>query len=178
MGTFLKIALAALVLIVVGCAGLFFLAPSDYEVSRELTINAPSAKIHPFVEDLKQWEHWSYWDKEYDPTMVSTYSGEEKGVGAISSWTGKDGPGGMEVTASDPEKGMWFDLSFGEGDAKMISKSVMQYEAAGDGTKVTMSIRGGFPGAMKPLNWGADAMMGPAFEESLQGLKELAEAAE
>ena len=33
-----------------------------------------------------------------------------------------------------------------------------------------MIMRGGFPGPMKPLNWGADAMMGPSFEASLEGL--------
>ncbi len=178
MSTLLKVALAALILVFVGCAGLFLLAPSDYEVSRELTIDAPSAKIHSLVEDLKLWPSWSFWDEEYDATLVWSYSGAEKGVGAISSWTGKDGPGGMEITASDPDRGLWFDITFGEGDAEVVSKCSLQYAAAGEGSAVTMSISGSFPGALKLLNWGADAVMGPSFESSLQGLKQAVEAAE
>lgn len=176
MSTLLKVVLALFVLIFVGCAGLFLLAPADYEVSREITIAAPPAAIHTHVEDLKDWPSWSFWNKDYDPTLVVEYSGADKGVGAVSTWTGKDGPGRMEITASDPEKGVWYDMLFGEGDKALASKGTVMYARDGAGTKVTMISRGAFPGPLKPLNWGADALMGPPFEASLQGLKEVAEA--
>lgn len=182
MGKFLKFALIAALVLAVVCGGglfaLFKFAPDDYEVSRELTISAPPAKIHAYVEDLKTWPDWSYWNLEYDPTMKWEYSGADKGVGAIQNWTGKDGPGRMEITASDPEKGVWYDMTFGPPEAQMNAKSVMEYAAAGDATNVTMSIRGSFEGPMKVMNYAADAMMGPAFEGTLQGLKEAAEASE
>jgi hypothetical protein len=173
LGTLLKVVLALFILIFVGCAGLFLLAPADYEVSREITIAAPPEEIHVHVEDLKEWPAWSFWNKDYDPTLEVTYSGADKGVGAISTWTGKDGPGRMEITASDPQKGVWYDMLFGEGDAALASKGVVMYEPGPEGTTVKMIMRGAFPGAMKPLNWGADALMGPPFEASLQGLDEV-----
>ena len=176
MGTLLKVVLALLVLIFVGCAGIFLLAPADYEVSRKVTIAAPSEAIHPHVDDLKQWPAWSVWNKENDPALEVAYSGEDRGVGAISTWTSKDGPGRMEITASYPAKGVWYDMSFGEGDSALESKGVVMYSSGPDGTTVTMVMRGGFPGAMKPLNWGADAMMGPLFESSLNGLARVVQA--
>ena len=176
MKKLLVVVIALLGLIFVGCAGLFLLAPSDYEVSREITIAAPAERIHPHVEDLENWPAWSFWNEEYDPTLEVEYSGADKGVGAISTWTGKDGPGRMEITASKPQEGVWYDMLFGEGDQAMPSKGVVMYEPAGEKTTVKMTMRGGFPGAMKLLNWGADAMLGPPFEQSLQGLKGVAEA--
>jgi hypothetical protein len=184
LGKFLKIALIAALLLVLVCGGgvfyLFKSAPPEFEVSRELVINAPSAEVHPHVEDLKAWQVWSYWTPEHDPSLKVSFSGAERGVGALSSWTSAQGPGGMEITASDPTKGMWYDLRFGEAPDEVVSKCAMQYEPAGDGTKVVMSMRGSFPGPMRIMNWApiADGMLGPQFEFSLEGLKQVSEASE
>lgn len=182
MGKFLKFALIALIVLVVLCGGGLFalinMAPDDFEVARELTIDASAAEIHPHVEDLKAWQNWSYWTPEHDPSLKISYAGAEQGVGAVSTWTSDQGPGSMTITASDAAKGMWYDLAFGEGEAEIVSKCAMQYEPAGDGTKVIMSMRGSFPGALKILNWGADGMLGPQFEHSLEGLKKVSEGSE
>lgn len=156
--------------------GMLFM-PDRYEVVREQTIEAEAATIHPYVEELRRWPDWCAWNSETMPSLVSTFSGSERGVDAVWSWTADEGPGRMVVTASDPAKGVWFDLEFGEADRKMISKGVIQYAPAGEGrTKLTWTNRGELSGLSKLMGPMLDSMMGPDFEAGLASLAELVEA--
>lgn len=176
---FKKLALGCLLLIalVVGL-GIYGVSklPSTIDVSQSRVIDASTAEIHPLVEDFKRWPEWSYWEAE-DSTLTYEYSGSEKGEGAIVSWLGKDGPGGMTATASDPDKGFWYDLSFGEGDQTMKSKGVIQYEAVEGGTRVSFEMRGELDGLLGKL---MGAVVTPAvtiaFDANLANLAGLVEA--
>jgi hypothetical protein len=56
--------------------------PSEFRISRQLTIAAPASDLFAQVNDLKNWNSWSSW-KELDPNQKVSYEGPTQGVGAI-----------------------------------------------------------------------------------------------
>ncbi len=176
---FKKLALGCfvLILLVLG-AGYFFVSsfPTEMNVTATRVINAPTADIHAQIEDLHKWPDWSFWDAA-DPTLTYEYSGADKGVGAIVNWVGKDGPGSMTVTASDPEKGFWYDLAFGEPGQEMSSKGVVLYEPVDGGTQVTFEMRGDLEGFLGQLmGWIMTPMVTEAFKANLENIAGIVEA--
>lgn len=178
MGTVLKILLALIVgLIVLVYAGSFALA-SDFEVKREITIQATPEEIHPMVHDLQRWPEWSAWNKEKYPSLEYNYEGETAGVGGKCAWTMDEGPGRMEITASSPD-GVWYDLYFGEPEQEMSSKGVMEFKPEGEATRVVWTARGELDGVVaKYMGLAMDSWMGPDMEQGLEQLKAKVEAAE
>jgi hypothetical protein len=175
MGPILKrigigVGLATVVVIAVG-----FLLPRQYEVTRTVAIKAPTAAIHPLVDDLERWPEWTPWAKS-DPTIRITYGPVTAGVGAHQSWTGDSGGGELTLTRSDPDWGIAYDMSFQEG--KYPSVSTMTYRAAdGGGTEVAWTMTGdtGVNPFGRFFGLMMDPMVGPMFEDGLNRLKLLAE---
>ncbi len=161
-------------------AGLVVLSsckPKEYEVSRELTIDAPASVLFAQVNSMKAQEAWSPWEAK-DPNMTREYSGPESGVGAKYSWTGNDsvGTGYMEHTELSEPNMIASKLVF---TAPWESEStiVWNFEEGEEGTVARWTVKGSLPGY---LFWmGAEDMdeaMGPDFEKGLANLKEVAEA--
>jgi len=165
-----------LALVVVFVAVGYFLS-KDYDLERSIVIHATPAQIHVYVGDLEQWDNWMPW-KEADPSIKVTLGEKTKGVGAHQSWTGKDGSGELTFTASDPEKGIEYDMAFiMDDDTRATSHCVTRYEKVDGGTKVTWAMKGTMPGAVIG-GWFAmlmDSMAGKDFDKGLAKLKALAE---
>ena len=87
--------------------------PDSFRIERSTTIKAPSEKVFALINDYKQWEAWSPWEK-IDPALKRTYSGAASGVGAIYEWSGnKDiGQGRMEIVESTPSTKVSLKLDF------------------------------------------------------------------
>ena len=172
---FIKFALLILLVLtlLLGLAIVFL--PDHYEVRRELTIEADAATIHPHVEELARWEQWCAWNVEAFPSLVNTYTGPERGVDSSWSWTMDEGPGSLVITASDPLRGVWFDLAFGEPGRVMHSKGVIQYFPSADSTRVAWTNQGQLSGVSKLMGPLLDSMMGRDFESGLAELKRLVE---
>lgn len=177
--TFIKIG-AVLALIAMAIFVIPFGLPAQYRVVRTVTINAPPAAIHPSVETLKEWPKWSAWTTEKYPDMKITYSGPESGVGAIDEFEGESvgGHGKFEITKSDPDTGIDYNLDFDHGT--YVSTGGIKYAKDAGGTKVTWTNEG-------DLGWNPisrwcnafgmmDSMMGPDFETGLANLKKKVEA--
>ena len=166
-----KFFIVVLVLLIVAAAVGFFL-PGAYTVEESMVINAKPSHVHEFVGDLKRWDEWTPW-KEMDPSVNVIFGKETKGVGASQTWTGKDGTGFLQFTASDEDKGIEYDMKFDETPAK----GAIRYERVGDATKVTwtmsgemdMPVIGGYFALLMPK------MVGGAFEKGLTKLKTQAE---
>lgn len=90
--------LAALVLLVVLLAAT---KPKTFRYERRATIAAQPEKVVALLNDFRQWQSWSPWEK-LDPGMQRTHSGAAAGVGAIYQWSGnkKAGSGRMEILAN------------------------------------------------------------------------------
>lgn len=165
------IAIAILAFVLVGA-----LLSREYRSSRSVVVNAPPAKVHALVDELKRWDEWTPW-KEMDPTIVTTYGPKTSGVGATQSWTGADGTGRLVITKSDPATGVEFDLVFNDGGEDMPAKAWITYAPSGGSTTVewgmtgTMDVPviGGYLAKM------SDLMVGGMFEDGLAKLKTRAE---
>lgn len=150
--------------------------PGKYHVERSVVMAAKPETIHPWINNLKQWQEWSPWTAAKDPTIAYAYEGPEEGVGAISKWDSKKwGQGEMKVIASDPASGVKFDLSFNKG--KYVCVGTFSFEAAETGTKVTWAMDGTV--SRNPLDRFfsllMDSFTGPDFEEGLGNLKKKVE---
>ena len=91
-----------LIIVVVLVAALLAYAatkPDTFRVQRSTSINAPSEKIFPFINDYRRWGAWSPYE-QLDPAMKRTYSGAAHGQGAVYEWEGnnKAGKGRMEIS--------------------------------------------------------------------------------
>lgn len=168
--------IAIVVVVLIGgfiVVGLFL--PTSYEVSRSIEVEAPEARVHELVADLRQWPRWEPW-RAQDPTIQTTLGEATTGVGASQSWTDSHGGGELTFTESDPDRGVRFDLLFSK---QYACVGWLHHEPAGEG-KVTvtwgmagdcgMPIVGGYMALLMP------GMVGPMFDNGLANIKREAEA--
>lgn len=170
-----KILLAILGVIVVLVIVGFFL-PGEITVVRSTVINAPPQASFEEINDLKQWEKWSYWNT-LDTALKITYSDPTSGVGAWYSWDGPElGKGKVIITESVPNSSVKVDLDFME---QGMAKAWYTFEPEGNNTKLTMGFSSEF-GYNPFMRWiGATIFpseMNKAFDYDLAKVKEIAEA--
>src|SRR5439155_1101645 len=97
------------VILAIAIAAVLVLAatkPGTLRVQRSTSIKAPPERIFPLISDFHQWVTWSPYEQK-DPAMKRTYSGAERGKGAVYAWDGDKnvGSGRMEILeASAPQK--------------------------------------------------------------------------
>jgi uncharacterized protein YndB with AHSA1/START domain len=174
--------MAMLKKIIIGLVGLIvvllaisFLLPSHFKIERSIEMAAPPEKIFSDIEDPRAWAKWTVWNQR-DPKMQVTYSGAEKGQGAIWTWQSKtEGNGSMEFTKIDAPKLMEYKLSFP--DYGMTSKGTMTLTPSGSGTKVSWTNEGDLGANPMSRYFGLvmDSMVGKDFDAGLKNLKALAE---
>ncbi len=153
--------------------------PDVLHVERSALISAPPATIFPIVNDLHRWTEWSPYE-EKDPKMKRTFSGADKGKGAVYTWDGNDevGSGRMEIAeVTEPSKisiNLHFIKPF-EGD----NLSEFTFVPEGDATKVTWSMTGESKFLCKVMQvfMNMDDMCGNDFAKGLAKLKTVAEGA-
>src|SRR5687767_4609219 len=135
-----------LALVLGGLAGLAFLIsfvlPGHWEVAREMQIVVDAREVHHVAGDLANWSTWSPWSKTVDPKATCTASANSSALGATYEWSGPElGKGSLKITASDYDKGVWFDLGLRNGREPV--KGVLQYtELPNGGCMVKFSLRG------------------------------------
>ncbi len=147
-----------------------------FEMSRSTTIAAPPDRIHPLLDDFRNWQQWSPWEG-LDPDLQRTFTGPERGVGAHYAWSGnrKAGQGTMEIIESTPHA-VAVDLRFLK---PFEATNVTRFDLtpAGAGTAVVWTMtgeRGAVMGLMGKLYF--DRAVGKDFDRGLAQLKAVAEA--
>ena len=109
--------LAAIALVVL----IGVMLPSNIQVSQSILIHTPADMVFEEVNNLKQWNHWSPWQKEdpttvkEDPITVMTYEGPDSGVGCKMIWDSKNpklGKGSQEIIKSIPNRHIEVALNF------------------------------------------------------------------
>lgn len=152
-----------------------FLLPGRYEVERSLVFAAPPGAIHPYLENLRRWREWSGVEGNgAEPRF--TFSGPEKGADARMEWRSEsDGTGSLTLTASDPAKGVWFDLRT---DGGFEAKCAVRYFPVDGGCRVTWTNAGrlGWNPLLRFFGLFADSLMGADFAGKLERLRALVEA--
>ncbi len=151
------------------------LLPQDYEIRRSAVIQAEPEVIHQYTSDLQQWQHWQTW-LEIDPSVKIEFGPIHKGTGASQSWTSDSGNGKLNITLSSPEKGLYYDISFNDGNN--LAQAELTYQDAGEeGTEVIWHMKGNLntPIFGGYLAFFMDQLVGDSFELGLVKLKNLAE---
>lgn len=170
------------ILLVLGAliALLFVLAalqPSDFRVTRSVTIAAPPAVVFSKINDLHIYQTWNPWGK-FDPQAAYSHSGSPAGAGASLAWAGNSqiGEGRLTITDSRPNELVRMKLEFIK---PFASAATADFTLAGGSheTAVTWSMFGpkNFMSKLIGLFMNMDKMIGGQFEDGLASLKTLSE---
>lgn len=174
-GTKIILAVAVVLVLLLGAAAL---QPSDYNVSRDITINASAEKIFPHLNNQKLAEKWGPWT-EVDPQAKMVYEGPDEGVGAKASWdsTGQLGTGSATIVESVPNEKVGIKLEYTK-PMVMNQNSLYLVKSEGDHSVVTWSVSGknSFLGRLMCLFMDMDKVVGGMFEKGLSNLKTVVEA--
>lgn len=169
----------ALALLAVILATLAYAAtrPDSFRVERSITVQAPPEKVFKLVNDFRQWEAWSPWEK-IDPQIRRSHSGATSGPGAVYAWQGNQdiGQGRMEIVQADAPHRLLLKLDFiTPFEAHNSVEFLLQPE--GSGTRVTQAMFGPSPFVSKLMGlvFSMDKMVGGKYEEGLASLKALAQ---
>jgi uncharacterized protein YndB with AHSA1/START domain len=151
--------------------------PNTLRVQRATSIKAPAERIFPLISDFQQWRSWSPYE-EKDPAMKRTYSGAERGKGAVYAWDGDKnvGSGRMEILeAASPQKIVIKLDFFKPFEGHNTAEFTMLPQ--GDGTHVTWLMHGpaNFMSRLIQVFMNLDRMIGRDFEAGLANLKTLTE---
>jgi hypothetical protein len=88
-----------------------FLFPRTYKVERSILINKPASDVYDFMNDLRNWEKWSLWNKETDSTLQFFYGTRSDSVGGRQYFNGTLlGIGRFRIAASIPAKQVRYEL--------------------------------------------------------------------
>jgi hypothetical protein len=159
--------------------GVLTSAPRRCEVVREVVVAAPVDEVHALLSDLRSWGAWSPWHSA--APSGPRFSGHERGVDARATWSSARGPCSLTVTASLPERGLWYDQSLATGGltgrGELPVKGVFQYAPVPGGTRVAWSVAAGLDGLReRVLGLWLSLSLGPALEQGLAALEAAVEA--
>jgi uncharacterized protein YndB with AHSA1/START domain len=168
------------VILAIAIAAVLVLAatkPGTLRVQRSVSIKAPPERIFPLISDFHQWLTWSPYEQK-DPAMKRSYSGAERGKGAVYAWDGDKnvGSGRMEILeASAPQKIVIKLDFFTPFEGHNTAEFTMLPQ--GDATNVTWLMHGPSPfiGRIMQVFINMDRMIGKDFEAGLANLKKLTE---
>lgn len=169
-----------LVAVLAIAAVLFYAAtrPDTFSLQRSLWIQAPPARIHALINDLRQFNTWNPYEKK-DPAIQGHYPGPTAGPGARYEFKGNRdvGEGSLEIVDSAAQQvTMRLDMTAPMQGSNTITFTLVPREA---GTEVTWAIQGASPYVAKLMGifLNMDDMIGRDFESGLVALKARAEQA-
>lgn len=168
-----------LVIVTVMVSTLIYAAsrPDAFRIERSTNIQASPEKIFTLINDFKQWEKWSPWEK-IDPALKRTYSGSASGIGAIYAWHGDKnvGQGNMEIIEASPFSKVTIKLDL---IAPFAAHNTVEFTLIKKGgtTNLTQAMYGSRPYISKlmELFFSMEKMIGGKYEEGLANLKNIAE---
>ena len=151
--------------------------PDTFRIERQATIHAPAEKIFPLIADFHQWLNWSPWEGR-DPALKRTYSGAERGKGAVYAWEGNKnvGSGRMEILEANSPSLVKIQLDFLKPfEAHNTAEFTMQPH--GGATNIVWAMTGPAPFISKLMQvfMSFDSMIGKDFETGLANLKTISE---
>ena len=116
--------------------------PSEFTISRELTMHASAETIFPYINNSKKMDSWNPWS-DFDPSVKMNFSGPEEGVGASTFWEGgkKLGTGSATVIESVANSKVVTKLVYTK-PFEMNQTAEMLLTQSGDQTTVKWSVSG------------------------------------
>src|SRR6516165_8539020 len=153
--------------------------PDTFSVRRTALVRAPAERIFPLIENFHQWTGWSPWENR-DPAMKRTYSGAERGRGAVYAWEGNKnvGSGRMEILdATSPTKIVIKLDFFKPFEGHNTAEFNLVPERGASVTNISWVMHGPAPlmSRIMQVFMNLDKMIGMDFEAGLANLKRLVE---
>jgi uncharacterized protein YndB with AHSA1/START domain len=151
--------------------------PDTFRIERSATINAPAERIFAVLSDFHQWTGWSPWEHK-DPALKRSYSGAERGKGAIYGWEGnKDvGTGRMEILEANAPSRLAIKLDFFKPfEAHNTAEFTMLPQGGATNVRWVMHGPATFISKVMQVFINLDKMVGKDFETGLANLKRLTE---
>jgi hypothetical protein len=146
--------------------------PPEFRVERTRVIPAPPEKVIALIEDFREWMKWSPYEKK-DPNSQRTYSGAQRGAGAVYAWDGNRdiGAGRMEILEATPRL-FRIKLDFLK-PMEAHSTAEFTLEPVAGGTRVTWAMIGNMNYVCKVITvfMDSDKMCGPDFEKGLSAME-------
>jgi uncharacterized protein YndB with AHSA1/START domain len=151
--------------------------PDTFRVERTAVVNAPADKVFTLIADFHQWLNWSPWEGR-DPALKRSYSGAERGKGAVYAWDGNKnvGSGRMEILEATSPSTVVIQLDFLKPfEAHNTAEFTMLPQ--GGATSVIWVMQGPAPFLSKVMQvfMNMDRMIGRDFEAGLANLKTMTE---
>ncbi|WP_263367000.1 SRPBCC family protein [Edaphobacter bradus] len=151
--------------------------PGTLVVQRSITIQATPEKIYPMINDFHQWQVWSPWQK-LDPAMQVSFSGPDRGKGAVYTWEGnkKVGQGRMEITDSAPSNHVTIKLDFIKPfEGHNVTEFTLEPEGDTTSVKWMMQGKNNYLAKLMGVFFNMDKAIGKDFETGLNNLKAASE---
>jgi hypothetical protein len=171
------IAIGVVVVVVLALVGFIAARPADFRVERSAQISAPREVVFAIINDLRQWERWSPYDKR-DPNMKKSYEGPSSGPGAIYTWDGNSdvGAGRMTIVESKPGELVAMKLEFFR-PFKATNAVNFKLAHSEGGTRVSWIMDGKYIFVTKAMSlfMDFDKMVGKDFEQGLANLNSVAQ---
>lgn len=172
-----KIGIGVIALIVlVFVVSLFF--PTQIDVSRSITINAPIDTVFPNVNGMANWKKWGGpWHEEgmdYSK-VIQRIEGVEYGVGSKLIYDQGKGDGSVEVIESEANNRVKTLITFADAGS---ANGEWTFETMGNSTKVTwnLHVNMGYNPLMRIMgNLMMGDKVGPLFDTGLMNLKKVSE---
>ena len=121
---------AALVFI----ASLFF--PGTYRIERKVNIHKPVGEVYHFMNDFKNWEKWSLWNKTTDSTLVYFYGKRSDSTGGRQYFQGELlGIGRFRFDETTPDKYLVYNLYMHGGEVN--ARGTFLFSGNGTQTELT-----------------------------------------
>lgn len=175
----LKKILVGLVVIIGGFLIYVGLQSGDYKITRQILINAPAAKIYPFIASTKLTNEWMPW-KDMDAQVKISYSGTESGVGSISIWEspGQMGVGSAEVTDAVENQKIITKITYTKPmEFHQMSEFLLTPQEQGTMMTWTVTGKNNFLSRIVCSFMNMDKYVGGMFEQGLKKLKPMVEGA-
>lgn len=162
--------------VVILLAGIGLFLPAEVHLERSIVVDAPASTVFTILNGFTRMNEWSPW-AQIDPAAVYTITGPSHGVGAQQAWQSNHrdvGSGKQEITASIPFERIETHLDFGP---QGLAQATYQLTPRDEGTHVTWAFDTDFGINLMGRYFGLmfESMLGPAYEEGLSNLKQLAE---
>ncbi len=88
---------------------LFF--PHVLYVDRSVVINKPAKVVYAFMNDLRNWEKWSMWNKSIDSSYIDYYGKRSDSTGGRYYFYGNLlGPGRLLIVECNPNTFIYYNL--------------------------------------------------------------------
>jgi hypothetical protein len=89
--------------------------PSKWEVAETIVIRADRETLYDYLNAIENWEKWTIWSKEVNPSFQFSYEGAKSGTGATMCWKAKNQFGKTKICGGERPEQIKYMFSFGHG---------------------------------------------------------------